>query len=165
MLFRSIAHCHSDTSRQDAISGILRRAYLRTAKQWIQSHATHLVGASMVAGRALFGGKWDADARKRLLARKQDLLIDAVSALAAAADPESHAKYDYQRVVTLIHRVQLVLDPRVHADASLNQATTDLGLAIRAAAAGDGDDRTILAAQSQLIEAARQVLRPVDLLP
>jgi hypothetical protein len=107
----------------------------------------------------------EGDARKRLLARKQDLLIDAISALAAATDPELHAKYDYQRVVTLIHQVQLVLDPRVHADARLNQATTDLGLTIQAAAAGGRDVRSILAAQSQVIEAARQLLRPVDLLP
>ena len=33
----------------------MRSAYLRVAKQWIQANATHLVGASRVAGRALFG--------------------------------------------------------------------------------------------------------------
>ena len=62
-----IAHSHSDTSRQDARANWLRRAYLRLTKGWIQAHATHLVAASRVAGRALFGGDWDRDARQRVL--------------------------------------------------------------------------------------------------
>ncbi len=62
-----IAHSHSDTSRQDARTGLLRGAYLRGMKRWIQSNATHLVGASGVAGRALFGQQWDGDARRKLL--------------------------------------------------------------------------------------------------
>src|SRR5262245_47929771 len=62
-----IAHSHSDTSRQDDCCGWLRGAYLRAAGQWIHRNATHLVGASCAAARAVFGAKWDSDARKRLL--------------------------------------------------------------------------------------------------
>jgi len=62
-----IAHSHSDTSRQDACAKWTRRAYLRLAKGWIRAHATHLVAASRVAGRALFGADWDSDARQRLI--------------------------------------------------------------------------------------------------
>jgi glycosyltransferase involved in cell wall biosynthesis len=62
-----IAHSHSDTSRQDLRAGWLRGVYLRLAKRWIRAHATHLVAASRVAGRALFGEGWEADSRRRLL--------------------------------------------------------------------------------------------------
>jgi hypothetical protein len=89
-------------------------------------------------------------------ARLEDILLDTVSLLLAAADPELHSKFDYGRVVTLIHRVQLVLDPRVSVDDRLNRATNDLGHAIQAAMAGDRDVHGILRAQSEVTEAARE---------
>jgi glycosyltransferase involved in cell wall biosynthesis len=62
-----VAHSHSDTSRQDKRAGWVRSRYLRYSKRWIQRNATHLVAASQVAGTALYGFEWGADARRLVL--------------------------------------------------------------------------------------------------
>ncbi len=62
-----IAHSHSDTSRQDARAGRMRRLYLGWSKQRIRKNATRLVAASQAAGRALYGGAWGSDRRQVLL--------------------------------------------------------------------------------------------------
>jgi glycosyltransferase involved in cell wall biosynthesis len=62
-----IAHSHSDTSGVDEAACCARRLYLRLSERWIHEHATHLVGVSAVAGRALFGEQWSSDPRSRLL--------------------------------------------------------------------------------------------------
>lgn len=62
-----IAHSHSDTSLVDAAAPCARRLYLRLSERWVHEHATHLVGVSEVAGRALFGEQWSSDPRSRLL--------------------------------------------------------------------------------------------------
>lgn len=100
----------------------------------------------------------DGEARTRLLGRKQDLLMEAIAELVAATDPELHAKFDYGRVVTLIHRIQLLLNPAKPVDAALNEATTNLGFATQAAVTGNRDVTELLRAQSYVIEAGRAVL-------
>jgi glycosyltransferase involved in cell wall biosynthesis len=62
-----IAHSHSDTSAKDIGAGWMRRAYLRLTKHLIYENATSMVGASRLAGRALFGTSWDCDVRNRVL--------------------------------------------------------------------------------------------------
>lgn len=62
-----LAHSHSDTARLDTSAGLARRCYLQVMKKSIRSHATHFVGASDAAGRALFGEDWSADPRSRVL--------------------------------------------------------------------------------------------------
>lgn len=62
-----LAHSHSDTSSRDRRAGWLRRRYLRLTESWIQAHATHMIGASCVAARSLFGEGWLGDSRSRLL--------------------------------------------------------------------------------------------------
>lgn len=101
----------------------------------------------------------EGEARKHLLGRKQDELMGTVPDLVAAADPELHAKFDYARLVTLVHRVQLVLDPSKATDARLNQAASDLGFAIQAAVTGERDVARILRAQAEVIDATRELLR------
>ncbi|WP_047548615.1 hypothetical protein [Methylotenera sp. G11] len=98
------------------------------------------------------------EARTRLLGRKQDLLMDALADLIASTDPELHAEFDYSKVVTLIHRVQLLLNPTNQADSALNNATTKLGLAIQAAASGKRNVSVLLGAQSHVVETGRAVL-------
>jgi glycosyltransferase involved in cell wall biosynthesis len=56
-----IAHSHNDTQRVDQRAGAFRRAYLTACKHWIQTHATHRIGASQRSADSLFGS---ADARK-----------------------------------------------------------------------------------------------------
>ena len=46
-----LAHSHSDTSAKDRCAGWLRQGYLKLTERWIQAYATHLVGASRVAGQ------------------------------------------------------------------------------------------------------------------
>ncbi len=104
----------------------------------------------------------EGEAQKRLLARKQDWLMDAIPELVAAADPELHAQFDYGRVVALIHRVQLLLDPNRPADARLNGAVSNLGFAVQAAESGDRDVSRLLGAQAEVTEAARELLRQVS---
>jgi glycosyltransferase involved in cell wall biosynthesis len=62
-----IAHSHSDTSRDGATAGFLRRRYLATMKRWITRHATLGLAASRPAAASLFGPDWKADPRWRVL--------------------------------------------------------------------------------------------------
>lgn len=103
----------------------------------------------------------DGEARTRLLGRKQDLLMEALAELIATTDPELHAKFDYSKVVTLIHRIQLLLNPKNQADAALNDATSKLGFATQAAASGNRNVSALLGAQSYVIEAGRTVLNQI----
>lgn len=62
-----IAHSHTDTSLEQAEAGVGRRLYLRTMRRWIYRHATAGFAASRLAAAALYGPRWEADPRWRVL--------------------------------------------------------------------------------------------------
>lgn len=122
---------------------------------WFQRANTKtLVAAELEKLRVQLEG----EARSRLLGRKQDVLMDAVADIVAAADPELHTQFDYKRVVTLIHRIQLLLDPKKSADARLNDALSKLGFSVQGAVSGQRDTSALLGAQAYVIESARTLL-------
>jgi glycosyltransferase involved in cell wall biosynthesis len=59
-----IAHSHTDAPAE---GGLARRLYLRAMHRGIQRHATAGFAASRAAARALYGPRWEADPRWRLL--------------------------------------------------------------------------------------------------
>ena len=70
---RRFAHSHNDTKECDKGAGVPRRLYLTTMQKWINRYATRCIGASGVAGAALFGDSWRSDARARTLFYSIDL--------------------------------------------------------------------------------------------
>ena len=101
----------------------------------------------------------DGEAKKRLVGRKQDWLLELVPELVSAADPELHAQFDYKRVVVLIQRIELLLDPKVPTEARLNMALANLGFAVQAAVSGQRDISRLLNTQAEVTEATRGLLR------
>lgn len=100
----------------------------------------------------------EGEADKRLLARKQDWLMEIVPELIAAADPELHVKFDYKKVVTIIHRIQLLINQHNSAENRLNSAVSDLGFAVQEAVAEERDSARLLRAQAEVTEATREIL-------
>jgi hypothetical protein len=94
--------------------------------------------------------------RARFRGRKEDWLLEFVPELVAATDPELHADFDYVKIVTLIHRIQVVLDVNSPNEGALNHATTALGLAVQSVKSGGADPTTLLGPQSEVVEAARK---------
>lgn len=95
----------------------------------------------------------------RVRARKEDWLLESVPLLVAAVDPELHAEFDYNKVVSLIHRIQVILDPRNPKEAAINHATTELGLTVQAVKCKQVPRESLLRVQAALIEATREYLR------
>jgi glycosyltransferase involved in cell wall biosynthesis len=62
-----IVHSHSDTSKVDREADVLRRGYLALMVRWMRRHATAGLAASGQAATALFGPKFQADPRWRIL--------------------------------------------------------------------------------------------------
>lgn len=92
-------------------------------------------------------------------ARKEQWLLDTIPDLLAASDPELHATFDYHRVVSLIHKIQIILDPKEKTEGLINQAAADLGFAVQAAVTERRSVSRLLAAQDSLITAVRAYLR------
>jgi len=95
----------------------------------------------------------------RVRARKEDWLLESVPLLVAAVDPELHAEFDYNKVVSLIHRIQVILDPRIPKEAAINHATTELGLTVQAVKCKQAPRESLLRVQAALIDAMRECLR------
>jgi hypothetical protein len=72
-----------------------------------------------------------AEHRLQARAKRADTLLEAISELLAETDPQVKAAFDYGRVVSLIHRVQLVLSPDDPEEANLNGAVNRLGLELQ----------------------------------
>jgi hypothetical protein len=97
---------------------------------------------------------------------RQTRLVAAISDLLAAADPQISPGGDYGRVVQLIHRVQLLLDPNNVTEARLNGALNRLGTDLQAYVGVRHEvleNKTVettdlLAAQAAVLETARAVL-------
>lgn len=102
----------------------------------------------------------------RLREKRREQMVEAISEILAASDPQIFIKLDYGRVVTLIHRIQLLLDIREVHDARLNTALNGLGSALQEYAPAHHlpvDDksprmRAVFAAQSEVTESARAIL-------
>jgi glycosyltransferase involved in cell wall biosynthesis len=62
-----IAHSHLDTRPLDSVAGTPRRLYLAVMRRWIRRYATVGLAASGDAAVALFGSRWQEDARWRVL--------------------------------------------------------------------------------------------------
>lgn len=63
--------------------------------------------------------------------KRQDRIIDAVSEILAKSDPQIAPGVDYGRTVSLIHRLQLLLNLSRPNEAALNAALNDLGLQLQ----------------------------------
>ncbi|MFW3170391.1 glycosyltransferase [Geodermatophilus sp. CPCC 206100] len=79
-----IAHSHADTSSVQATAGLVRRIYFATAGRLLDLVATDRLGASVPAGRALFGPRWPDRPRDRLVHygfdfRRFDAPLDAAA--------------------------------------------------------------------------------------
>ena len=95
--------------------------------------------------------------------RRENRLLDAVADLIQAADPDGSPAY--ARAVLEIQRIQLLLDLRVPAHKALNDSVNRLGMALDAYRREDAktadslsSTRSVLQAQSEVIEAARHVI-------
>jgi glycosyltransferase involved in cell wall biosynthesis len=62
-----IAHSHNDTSADGSRSGLARRSYLNVMQLLIHANCTHGIGVSEPAARDLFGARWRANKRYRVL--------------------------------------------------------------------------------------------------
>jgi hypothetical protein len=102
----------------------------------------------------------ESDARQTETLRA--LLLESVSKLLATTDPEANARIDYRRTVTMIHRIQVMLDRDDHGlEAKLNGAVNLLGMSVREHLASPDavTVEAILAAQGQVIDFSRALVR------
>jgi len=100
-----------------------------------------------------------AESKARFHARKEDHLMDCVAALVTETDPELKAKLDYEKIVSLIHKIQIVLDPRSESQGKINHWSSSLGFLARDVILGNQAPETLLKPQGELIEATRSFLR------
>lgn len=73
----------------------------------------------------------EAEHRAQALRKRTDILLESMAELLAETDPQIKAKFEYGRVVSLIHRVQLVLNQNDKEEADLNVAVNQLGLELQ----------------------------------
>ncbi|MHA7879224.1 MAG: hypothetical protein ACX931_05520 [Saccharospirillum sp.] len=126
-----------------ALAGVLSGGLIAG---WFQHRAAKLTAQS--------------DMVKLKYSRKSDLIIETVSNLLTASDPELHEKYDYEKVVSNIHKLQLLLDPKLPMEGRINLAAGEIGFAIQAdLCSNDRDNKRLLSAQSELTESSRDYFR------
>lgn len=90
--------------------------------------------------------------------RKEQRLLDAAPDLLAASDPQVHAIFDYAVVVSLIHRIQIILNPNNPLEQAINLAASDIGLAVQEAIATRRSTSKLLGAQNKFTVAVRAYL-------
>jgi glycosyltransferase involved in cell wall biosynthesis len=100
-----IAHSHNDVLPQDRAAGCTRRGYAGVMQRLIRSCATHMVGASRVAARALFGASWEKDSRGRVLHCGIDLTSFPRNAARHAARLRARAEWGVEADACLIGHV------------------------------------------------------------
>jgi len=61
-----------------------------------------------------------AESKSRFPGKKEDQLVESVAELVTETDPELHSNFDYKKIVSLIHKVQIVLDPRSESQGQIN---------------------------------------------
>ncbi|MEW6682541.1 MAG: hypothetical protein AB1451_06410 [Nitrospirota bacterium] len=99
------------------------------------------------------------ESRARFRAKKEDLLLDAIADLLFFSDPEAYQRDQYEQILPLIHKVQIILDPRDPIEAKINMAVTELGLGFRTVDTQREGRKHLLFLQDRLIEATREFFR------
>jgi hypothetical protein len=102
--------------------------------------------------------------------KREQRLLDAISELLAASDPQSDDGVRYGRVANLIIHVQLLLDLNVPVEKSLNGALNDLGFRlqeyhpVRQRPIDDKiiETKALLRAHDAVIERTKIVLRGIS---
>lgn len=102
--------------------------------------------------------KLDHQNRSAVRSRKEQWLLDSAPALLAASDPQLHATLDYSAVVTLIHKIQIILNPNNPLEQAINQASSDIGFAVQEAITERRSVSKLLGAQDKLVVAVRAYL-------
>jgi len=108
----------------------------------------------------------EGEETSRAREQRRERVIEAVSEILAASDPQIFVKLDYGKVVMLIHRIQLLLNIRNQLDSRLNSALNALGSALQEYAPAHHlpmDEksqlmRAVFAAQSEVTESTRALL-------
>lgn len=98
------------------------------------------------------------ESRARLLAKKEDWLTDAITELLTETDPELQAEFNYKKIVSLIHRIQLILDTRSTSQNLINRYTSEIGFAIRTIVERRSPPTPLLSLQGELMNATRAFL-------
>lgn len=113
------------------------------AAAWIAVGGTVLVAVVSIVAQALttrfvmksererIAQQVEAEHQAQSLRKRSDILLESIAELLAETDPQVKARFDYGRVVSLIHRAQLVLRQNDQEEAALNDALNQLGLALQ----------------------------------
>jgi hypothetical protein len=111
--------------------------------------------------KALIAAEFDKLERQNQSAfrsRKEQWLLDCTPELLAAADPQLHATFDYSVVVSLIHRIQVILDPNNPLEDAINKAASNIGSVVQEAMTERRSVSKLLGAQDKLTIAVRAYL-------
>ncbi|MGR6837970.1 hypothetical protein ACU5DF_02250 [Aliivibrio wodanis] len=101
-----------------------------------------------------------ADKKKSSYELKSKYLLEWLPELIYLADPEAHAKFDYQKTLQLVHKIQLILNPeQCRLEAELNNAVSNLASLIQSAICDKPDNYHLLGGQDIVIKAGRNVLK------
>lgn len=73
----------------------------------------------------------EAEHRAQMLEKRKDVLLESMADLLSETDPQVKAKFDFSRVVSLIHKVQLVLNHQDQEEVALNNAVNQLGFELQ----------------------------------
>ncbi|HZS48404.1 MAG TPA: hypothetical protein VFC63_25260 [Blastocatellia bacterium] len=111
-----------------------------------------------------------AEELSRTREKRKDRLLDAVSELLTASDPQTATGVNYGLVANLIIHVQLLLDLNIPTDRQLNAALNNLGLRLQEYVPVQGqsiDDKSIettnlLEAHNNVIQSAKAVLAAIQ---
>ena len=106
--------------------------------------------------------KSESSARRR--ERRLELLLEIVSELVAVTDPQANQFINYDEVVKLIHRAQLLLNREDLVERALNGAINDLGVSLQTYRSqshevkqGVDVQMAVMKAQSRVIDRAQAV--------
>lgn len=98
------------------------------------------------------------ESRAHFRATKNDRLLEVIPELIAATDPELQQNFDYNRIIRLLHRVQLMLNLDNPLESRINGRLNDLAFTVRAVKSGNASSDALLQSQSQLVESTGQYL-------
>lgn len=102
--------------------------------------------------------KLDKQNQSAFRSRKEQWLLDTAPDLLAASDPQLHAAFDYSVVVSLIHKIQIILNPKNPLEQAINMAASAIGLEVQEAITGRRSMSKLLGAQDKLTVAVRAYL-------
>lgn len=102
--------------------------------------------------------KIDKQNQSAFRSRKEQWLLDTAPDLLAASDPQLHAVFDYSVVVSLIHKIQIILNPKNPLEQAINIAASDIGLEVQEAITTRRSMSKLLGAQDKLTVAVRAYL-------